>query len=94
MAALPLQPPSLQNLTYLNHRIGKLLSISNLSNTLNSLSSFLRSEDEDDKRLTWDDKLAKKYYNSLYREFGVCDLKHYKTGQVSGIRQMLLNLHC
>ncbi|KAF6754444.1 hypothetical protein DFP72DRAFT_848253 [Ephemerocybe angulata] len=32
------------------------------------------------QRLTWDDQLARKYYDSLYREFAVCDLKHYKSG--------------
>ncbi|KAI0787479.1 folate-sensitive fragile site protein Fra10Ac1, partial [Fomes fomentarius] len=25
-------------------------------------------------------RLAKKYYSSLYREYAVCDLKHYKSG--------------
>ncbi|KAJ7592849.1 folate-sensitive fragile site protein Fra10Ac1, partial [Mycena floridula] len=39
---------------------------------------FLRDEDQPSK--TWEDKLASKYYSSLYREFAVCDLKHYKTG--------------
>ncbi|EIN09998.1 hypothetical protein PUNSTDRAFT_113283 [Punctularia strigosozonata HHB-11173 SS5] len=40
---------------------------------------FLREED-DEKGLTWNDQLAKKYYDHLYREFAVCDLKHYKSG--------------
>ncbi|GLB40233.1 putative folate-sensitive fragile site protein Fra10Ac1 [Lyophyllum shimeji] len=40
---------------------------------------FLRDED-DDKDLSWDEQLALKYYESLYREFAVCDLKHYKSG--------------
>ncbi|TFK98692.1 folate-sensitive fragile site protein Fra10Ac1-domain-containing protein [Pterulicium gracile] len=39
---------------------------------------FLR--DDDKKDLTWNDQLAAKYYSSLYREYGVCDLKHYKSG--------------
>ncbi|KAF5359485.1 hypothetical protein D9756_003276 [Leucocoprinus leucothites] len=29
---------------------------------------------------SWEDRLAEKYYESLYREFAVCDLKHYKSG--------------
>lgn len=41
---------------------------------------FLR-EDED-KNLSWNDQVAQKYYSSLYREFAVCDLKHYKSGNV------------
>ena len=44
---------------------------------------FLREEDEKDgKHLSWDDQVAKKYYSSLYREYAVCDLKHYKSGNV------------
>ncbi|KAG6832789.1 hypothetical protein H0H92_009407 [Tricholoma furcatifolium] len=39
---------------------------------------FLR--EDDDTNQSWDDQLAAKYYESLYREFAVCDLKHYKSG--------------
>jgi protein FRA10AC1 len=46
-----------------------------------SLPRFLR--EDDDKALTWDDQVAQKYYSNLYREFAVCDLKHYKSGNVS-----------
>jgi protein FRA10AC1 len=41
---------------------------------------FLREDDEVPD--TWEDKLASKYYESLYREYAVCDLKHYKSGNV------------
>ncbi|KAI0822476.1 folate-sensitive fragile site protein Fra10Ac1-domain-containing protein [Trametes gibbosa] len=42
---------------------------------------FLREDDDlDERQLSWDDRLAKKYYSSLYREYAVCDLKHYKSG--------------
>ncbi|RPD59596.1 hypothetical protein L227DRAFT_503345 [Lentinus tigrinus ALCF2SS1-6] len=48
---------------------------------LKSSHKFLREDaEEDEKNLTWDEKLAKKYYSSLYREYAVCDLKHYKSG--------------
>ncbi|KAG6856502.1 hypothetical protein H0H87_003695 [Tephrocybe sp. NHM501043] len=40
---------------------------------------FLRDED-DTRNQSWDEQLASKYYSSLYREFAVCDLKHYKSG--------------
>lgn len=43
---------------------------------------FLRPDDEEVKNLPWNDKVAKKYYDSLYKEFAVCDLKHYKSGNV------------
>jgi protein FRA10AC1 len=29
-----------------------------------------------------ENELARSYYNSLYREFAICDLKHYKSGNV------------
>ncbi|KAI9461551.1 folate-sensitive fragile site protein Fra10Ac1-domain-containing protein [Lactarius psammicola] len=29
---------------------------------------------------SWNDQLAQKYYDNLFREFAVCDLKHYKSG--------------
>ncbi|KAK7690462.1 hypothetical protein QCA50_005560 [Cerrena zonata] len=43
---------------------------------------FLR-EDNDQEPLTWEEQLAKKYYDNLYREYAVCDLKHYKSGNFS-----------
>jgi len=44
---------------------------------------FLRPEDENEKSLSWNEQVAKKYYSNLYREFAVCDLKHYKSGNFS-----------
>ncbi|KAM5537165.1 hypothetical protein V8D89_009098 [Ganoderma adspersum] len=42
---------------------------------------FLREDEEvPEHQLSWDERLAKKYYSSLYREYAVCDLKHYKSG--------------
>ncbi|KAF7312664.1 hypothetical protein MIND_00280700 [Mycena indigotica] len=52
---------------------------------LKSSHRFLR-EDQDQtqpKAASWDDQLAEKYYESLFREFAVCDLKHYKSGNFS-----------
>lgn len=44
---------------------------------------FLR--DDDERAASWDEQLAGKYYDSLYREFAVCDLKHYKSGNVRAL---------
>ncbi|KAF8340312.1 folate-sensitive fragile site protein Fra10Ac1-domain-containing protein [Cantharellus anzutake] len=45
---------------------------------------FLRSEEEaSSPTLPWEEKLAAKYEASLYKEFAVCDLKHYKMGGVA-----------
>ncbi|GBE87876.1 hypothetical protein SCP_1201010 [Sparassis crispa] len=49
---------------------------------LKASHKFLR-EDDKQSELSWDEQLAKKYYQSLYREFAVCDLKHYKSGNFS-----------
>lgn len=46
---------------------------------LKASHKFLR-EDEEGPKLSWNEQLAKKYYDNLYREYAVCDLKHYKTG--------------
>ncbi|KIY51752.1 hypothetical protein FISHEDRAFT_14742, partial [Fistulina hepatica ATCC 64428] len=46
---------------------------------------FLREDQDEEKNASngWDDRLARKYYDSLYREFAVCDLKHFKSGNFS-----------
>ncbi|KAF8655500.1 hypothetical protein AX16_003030 [Volvariella volvacea WC 439] len=47
---------------------------------LKASHKFLREDDGNEKDLNWNEQLAAKYYASLYREFAVCDLKHYKSG--------------
>ncbi|SJK85973.1 Folate-sensitive fragile site protein Fra10Ac1 [Babesia microti strain RI] len=34
---------------------------------------------------SWESSLVEKYHESLFKEFAICDLSHYKTGQI-GIR--------
>lgn len=46
---------------------------------------------------SWDAQLAKKYEDSLFKEFAVCDLKHYKSGNVcvyTDIGMVLVKLMC
>ncbi|KAI8361289.1 folate-sensitive fragile site protein Fra10Ac1-domain-containing protein [Mortierella sp. GBAus27b] len=43
---------------------------------------FLRS-DEDDQDLTWEKRIAKKYYDKLFKEFALVDLKHFKDGRIA-----------
>ncbi|TEB33325.1 hypothetical protein FA13DRAFT_1618123, partial [Coprinellus micaceus] len=55
---------------------------------LKARHKFLREDGDEDETPSagtsnWDDQLAKKYYDSLYREFAICDLKHFKTGNFS-----------
>jgi protein FRA10AC1 len=47
---------------------------------------FLREDEpEKDASASWGDQLARKYYDNLYREFALCNLKHYKTGNVRSL---------
>lgn len=51
---------------------------------LKASHKFLREDAEEagssSTNNAWNDQLAKKYYDSLYREFALCNLKHYKSG--------------
>lgn len=52
---------------------------------------FLRDDDdEEEDRLSYDEAVALKYYRSLFKEFAVCDLKHYKSGNVCLFLESLL----
>ena len=44
---------------------------------------FIRDSTTDPSQLSWEDNLALKYYNSLFREFAIANLKHYKSGQIA-----------
>ncbi|CAG8651937.1 10701_t:CDS:2, partial [Cetraspora pellucida] len=43
---------------------------------------FLRSE-EDESELTWEQRLAKKYYDKLFKEYCIAELKYYKEGKIA-----------
>ena len=51
---------------------------------LKASHKFLRQDDQpaQSHNTSWNDQLAEKYYDNLFREFAVCDLKHYKSGNV------------
>ncbi|BGP61522.1 hypothetical protein NBRC10512v2_002841 [Rhodotorula toruloides] len=44
---------------------------------------FVRDSDVDPAALTWEDQLAYKYYETLFKEFAVVNLKHYKSGAIA-----------
>ncbi|KAK5575121.1 hypothetical protein RB653_010377 [Dictyostelium firmibasis] len=47
---------------------------------------FLRDDnDESIDQLTWEEKLAKTYYDRLYKEYAIIDLSRYKSGEI-GLR--------
>ncbi|KAJ3050278.1 hypothetical protein HK097_008766 [Rhizophlyctis rosea] len=46
------------------------------------LSRFLRTE-EDDADTSWEARIAKKYYDKLFKEYCIADLSRYKEGKVA-----------
>ncbi|XP_076822771.1 protein FRA10AC1 homolog [Clavelina lepadiformis] len=40
-------------------------------------------DDEQDADLGWERKLAKKYWNKLYKEYTICDLSRYKENKIA-----------
>ena len=40
-------------------------------------------DDEEDTDLGWERKLAKKYWNKLYKEYTICDLSRYKENKIA-----------
>ncbi|EFA84872.1 hypothetical protein PPL_01865 [Heterostelium album PN500] len=56
--------------------------------TLKEYHQFIRDEDEDEDKDTdsqhnsWERRLAKKYYDRLFKEYAIIDLSRYETGQV------------
>lgn len=39
--------------------------------------------DVDDDELTWGQRVAKKYYDKLFKEYAICELKYYKEGKIA-----------
>ena len=40
-------------------------------------------DEENDSELSWEQKLAKKYYEKLFKEYCICDLSRYKENKVA-----------
>lgn len=38
---------------------------------------------DDDQPVSWEERLAKKYYEKLYREYCICDLSMYKDNKIA-----------
>ncbi|KAI8970438.1 folate-sensitive fragile site protein Fra10Ac1-domain-containing protein [Mycotypha africana] len=44
---------------------------------------FVRSDSEDEDELSWEERVAKKYYDRLFKEYAICELKYYKEGRIA-----------
>lgn len=42
---------------------------------------FVHSESEENA--TWEQRVAKKYYDKLFKEYAICELKYYKEGKIA-----------
>ncbi|KAG0740787.1 hypothetical protein G6F61_010738 [Rhizopus arrhizus] len=42
---------------------------------------FVRSSNEEAE--TWEQRVAKKYYDTLFKEYAICELKYYKEGKIA-----------
>lgn len=60
------------------------LPIKTDKDTLREGYRFIRSE-EDDMDPSWEQRLVKRYYNKLFKEYCIADMSQYKTGKI-GLR--------
>ncbi|CAJ0745900.1 4666_t:CDS:2 [Entrophospora sp. SA101] len=45
---------------------------------------FIRDdEEEDEEKLSWEQRIAKKYYDKLFKEYCIVELKYYKEGKIA-----------
>ncbi|CAO3617659.1 unnamed protein product [Cunninghamella echinulata] len=46
---------------------------------------FIQTFDGDKEKedLTWEERIAKKYYDQLFKEYALCDLSYYKQGKIA-----------
>lgn len=50
---------------------------------ISKYNRFVRSDDEDDEQQSWEQRVAKKYYDKLFKEYAICELKYYKEGKIA-----------
>ena len=44
---------------------------------------FLRATDEDERSLSWEERVSKKYYDQLFKEYCLCDMTGFKQGRIA-----------
>eukprot|EP00249_Psilotum_nudum_P014456 c24833_g1_i5 orf=269-1105(+) len=63
---------------------GQKLPVKTDQDTLRESYRFIRTE-EDDLDASWEQRLAKRYYDKLFKEYCIADMTHYKYGKI-GLR--------
>ncbi|CAO3655917.1 unnamed protein product [Mucor hiemalis] len=53
----------------------------NLKIDTNSSPKFVHPESEENA--SWEQRVAKKYYDKLFKEYAICELKYYKEGKIA-----------
>jgi protein FRA10AC1 len=67
-----------------NHRYVCIDNVLNgVSQTLTITYRFVREADENDTEISWEQRIAKRYYEKLFKEYAICDLKQYKEGRIA-----------
>ncbi|RAL53883.1 hypothetical protein DM860_004354 [Cuscuta australis] len=61
-----------------------VLPVKTDEDTLREGYRFIRTE-EDDMDPSWEQRLVKRYYDKLFKEYCIADMKHYKSGKI-GLR--------
>ena len=61
-----------------------------LAHTLSLSSTHRFIRDDPSAEATYGEAVAKKYEDSLFKEYALCDLKHYKSGRVSSVPLVVL----
>jgi protein FRA10AC1 len=54
---------------------------------------FVRDLDEDESTLTWEQRVAKRYYDQLFKEYCLADLRYYREGKVNEMNMLIYERH-
>uniref|UniRef100_A0A0K0EDI7 Protein FRA10AC1 homolog n=1 Tax=Strongyloides stercoralis TaxID=6248 RepID=A0A0K0EDI7_STRER len=55
----------------------------NISNIVKCHMKFIYDKNVDESKMTWEEKLAKRYYDRIYKEYCIADLSKYKENKIA-----------
>ncbi|CEF68266.1 Protein FRA10AC1 [Strongyloides ratti] len=59
------------------------VSKDNASNIVKCHMKFIYDKNIDENKMTWEEKLAKRYYDRIYKEYCIADLSKYKENKIA-----------